>query len=36
MDLEFQAGEKGYEYAIKNNIEVIIMEPIRNVMTARE
>ena len=29
MDLEFQAGEKGFEYAIKNNIEVIVMEPLR-------
>lgn len=29
MDLEFQAGEKGFRYAIKNNIEVIVMEPLR-------
>ncbi|MEA2095287.1 MAG: aldo/keto reductase [Candidatus Cloacimonadota bacterium] len=29
MDLEFQAGEKGFKYALENNIEIIVMEPLR-------
>ena len=36
MDLEFQAGEKGFEYAIKNNIEVIVMEPLRGGQLAKD
>ena len=29
MDLEFQAGEKGFKYALESNIEIIVMEPLR-------
>ena len=36
MDLEFQAGEKGFKYAVKNNIEVIIMEPLRGGQLAKD
>ena len=36
MDLEFQAGEKGFKYAIKNNIEVIVMEPLRGGQLAKD
>ena len=36
MDLEFQAGEKGFNYAIKNNIEVIVMEPLRGGQLAKD
>lgn len=35
MDIEFQAGEKGLNYAIKNNIEIIIMEPLRGGQLAK-
>ncbi|MDP8267275.1 MAG: aldo/keto reductase [Candidatus Tenebribacter davisii] len=36
MDLTFQAGEKGFKYAVKNNIDVIVMEPLRGGQLAKE
>ena len=36
MDLEFQAGEKGFNYALKNNLEVIVMEPLHGGQLAKD
>jgi len=36
MDINFQAGEKGFNYAVKNNIDVVIMEPLRGGQLAKE
>lgn len=36
MDKNFQAGEQGYKYLIKNNIDIIIMEPLRGGQLAKE
>jgi len=36
MDTNYQAGEKGFKYALKNGIDVIIMEPLRGGQLAKE
>lgn len=36
MDLKFQAGQKGLDYAVEKDIDVIIMEPLRGGQLAKE
>ncbi|MCF7794683.1 MAG: aldo/keto reductase [Candidatus Cloacimonetes bacterium] len=36
MDTKFQAGEKGIKLAVKNGIDLIVMEPIRGGQLAKE
>jgi hypothetical protein len=36
MDIRYQAGERGIRLAIKNNIDVIAMEPLRGGQLAKE
>jgi len=36
MDTQYQAGERGFKYAVKKNIDVIIMEPLRGGQLAKD
>ncbi len=36
MDTQYQAGERGFKYAVKNNIDVIVMEPLRGGQLAKD
>ncbi|MCF7858810.1 MAG: aldo/keto reductase [Candidatus Cloacimonetes bacterium] len=36
MDIDFQAGQKGLEYAHKKGLDIIVMEPIRGGQLAKE
>lgn len=36
MDTRYQAGTKGLRFALKNNIDVVVMEPIRGGQLAKE